>query len=71
MKEVPAPESDVPGERASPTQPVPLKPPPLSRQRFTEEDATDEGVEITAVVQHARVMARLAAMFGSDGILDL
>ena len=41
VKEIPAPPSDVPGEEAHPTQPVPLKPPPLARQKFTEEDATD------------------------------
>jgi quinoprotein glucose dehydrogenase len=41
VRETPAPASDVPGEQASPTQPVPLKPPPLSKQTFTEEDATD------------------------------
>jgi quinoprotein glucose dehydrogenase len=41
VKEVPAPMSDIPGENSSPTQPVPIKPPPFSRVRFTEEDATD------------------------------
>jgi quinoprotein glucose dehydrogenase len=32
------PVSDVPGEQASPTQPIPTWPPPYARQRFTEED---------------------------------
>ncbi len=41
IEERPAPPSDVPGETLSPTQPFPLKPPPLSRQRLTEEDLTD------------------------------
>ncbi len=41
VKEVPAPPSDIPGEQASPTQPVPLKPPPFARQRVTDEDVTD------------------------------
>ncbi|HXZ68877.1 MAG TPA: PQQ-binding-like beta-propeller repeat protein, partial [Alphaproteobacteria bacterium] len=36
--ERPVPKSDVPGERASPTQPFPTWPPPYARQRFTEED---------------------------------
>lgn len=31
VKETPVPASDVPGERASPTQPIPVKPPPLGR----------------------------------------
>jgi quinoprotein glucose dehydrogenase len=41
VKEVPAGASDVPGEQAHPTQPVPVKPPPLARTRFTEDDVTD------------------------------
>jgi glucose dehydrogenase len=32
------PASDVPGEKASPTQPIPTAPPPFSRQSFTEKD---------------------------------
>ena len=35
------PESDVPGEAAWPTQPFPLKPPPLVRQTFREADISD------------------------------
>jgi quinoprotein glucose dehydrogenase len=37
---VEAPKSDVPGEEAAPTQPVPVKPPPFSRQHFTPDQAT-------------------------------
>jgi quinoprotein glucose dehydrogenase len=33
------PQSDVPGEFASPTQPFPLAPPPLAPQKISEEDA--------------------------------
>jgi quinoprotein glucose dehydrogenase len=35
------PASDVPGEAAWPTQPIPRRPPPFSRQSFREEDITD------------------------------
>jgi len=35
------PDSDLEGEAAWPTQPVPLKPPPFARQSFGEADATD------------------------------
>src|SRR5439155_1253126 len=35
------PESNVPGEAAWPTQPFPLKPPPLVRQSFGEADISD------------------------------
>jgi quinoprotein glucose dehydrogenase len=38
VEERPAPASDVPGERAWPTQPVPLAPPPLVPQRLSEAD---------------------------------
>jgi quinoprotein glucose dehydrogenase len=36
IEEIPAPPSDLDGEEANPTQPVPLKPPPFARQVFTE-----------------------------------
>jgi quinoprotein glucose dehydrogenase len=36
--ETPVPASDVPGERASPTQPVPLRPPPLARVGYAAGD---------------------------------
>lgn len=48
VEERPFPPSDVPGERASPTQPVPTKPPPLVPQRLTEDDLyapTEEHLE--------------------------
>jgi quinoprotein glucose dehydrogenase len=38
IEERPAPASDVPGERAWPTQPVPTAPPPLVPQHLTEVD---------------------------------
>ena len=38
IEERPVPASDVPGEVASPTQPIPTWPEPFARQRFTEED---------------------------------
>ncbi len=41
VHDVPVPRSDVPGEEAWPTQPVPLKPPPLVRQAITEADLTN------------------------------
>lgn len=40
VEERPVPPSDVPGERASPTQPMPLLPKPFARQRLTEQDLT-------------------------------
>jgi quinoprotein glucose dehydrogenase len=38
IEERPVPQSDVPGEQSSPTQPFPTLPPPFARQSFTERD---------------------------------
>ena len=38
IEEKPVPQSGVPGERSSPTQPIPSKPPPFARQTFRPED---------------------------------
>jgi len=38
IEERPVPRSDMPGEEAWPTQPVPTKPPPFARQKFTVDD---------------------------------
>jgi quinoprotein glucose dehydrogenase len=48
IEERPVPPSSVPGEKSSPTQPVPIKPPPIARTGFraddivTAADTTDE-----------------------------
>jgi quinoprotein glucose dehydrogenase len=38
IEERPVPQSDMPGEEASPTQPFPIVPPPFARQKFTVAD---------------------------------
>ena len=38
------PQSDVPGEKTSPTQPFPVKPPPLSRDGAADASRTDDGL---------------------------
>lgn len=57
VKEVPAPASDLPGENASPTQPVPVKPPPIARQEITDDDVTNISPEV-----HAAALKALQAM---------
>jgi len=42
VEEQPVPASDVPGEQAWPTQPIPIKPPALVPQRLSEEDLWDQ-----------------------------
>jgi quinoprotein glucose dehydrogenase len=46
IEERPVPASDVPGERAARTQPVPTKPAPFAPQGFTEADVVDFTPEI-------------------------
>ena len=41
IEEKPVPASDLRGEKAWPTQPLPSKPPPLMRQRYTEADISN------------------------------
>ena len=48
IEERPVPQSDVPGERTSPTQPFPTKPAPFDRQGFTEADLIDFTPELYA-----------------------
>jgi quinoprotein glucose dehydrogenase len=38
IEERPVPQSDIPGEKSSPTQPFPVLPEPFSRQTLTEDD---------------------------------
>jgi quinoprotein glucose dehydrogenase len=51
MEERPVPGSDVPGEQSSPTQPIPLKPPPIARVSYAPGDivtAADTNAEHAA-----------------------
>jgi quinoprotein glucose dehydrogenase len=48
VEERPVPSSDVPGEKASPTQPHVLKPPPYTRQVFTQDELTNISLEAHA-----------------------
>ena len=41
VEERSVPKSDVPGETTSPTQPIPLKPPPLARVSYAPDDLID------------------------------
>ena len=46
IEERPVPQSNVPGERTSPTQPFPTKPPPFDRQGTSEDQLVDFTPEI-------------------------
>jgi glucose dehydrogenase len=45
VEERPVPKSDTPGEESWPTQPFPLKPPPLARMSMTEDDISNRTPE--------------------------
>jgi quinoprotein glucose dehydrogenase len=63
IEERSVPPSDLKGERAWATQPVPLKPPAFSRQAFTEADATDVSPASRAAVLERLRQVRSAGQF--------
>ncbi|MBL8209210.1 MAG: PQQ-binding-like beta-propeller repeat protein [Bryobacterales bacterium] len=48
IHEVPQPASELPGDETHPTQPIPVKPPPLTRQLYTAADVSDISPEAKA-----------------------
>jgi quinoprotein glucose dehydrogenase len=61
IEERPVPKSDVPGELAFPTQPFPVKPPPIARNSFRPEDLVT-AEDTTA--EHAQACRDLIAKNG-------
>jgi quinoprotein glucose dehydrogenase len=59
IREQPVPASDIPGEQSSPTQPIPVKPPPFSEQFLDESNITDIGS-----ANRESVLARLRKIRG-------
>ncbi|RRB01203.1 outer membrane protein assembly factor BamB family protein [Larkinella rosea] len=54
IEEKPFPASDIPGEKASLTQPIPLKPAPFTRQIFTEKDINETVADRDEIVGQLR-----------------
>ena len=63
VEERAVPASDLKGERAWPTQPVPVKPPAFARQSFTEDDATEISPASRAAVLERLRQVRSAGQF--------
>jgi quinoprotein glucose dehydrogenase len=61
VEERPVPKSDVPGELAFPTQPFPVKPPPLARNSYKPEDLVAAS-DTTA--EHAQACAEFVEKVG-------
>jgi quinoprotein glucose dehydrogenase len=63
IDERPVPPSDIPGEAAWPTQPIPQKPAAFVRQLFSENEITDISPEARKAVLERFVKVRPHAMF--------
>jgi len=63
IEEKPVPPSDVPGEKASPTQPVPSRPAPFEYQGVTVNDLVDFTPEIRALAQKAIEGFKIGPLF--------
>ena len=63
INEKPVPASDVPGERASPTQPVPSKPAPFEYQGVTVDDLVDFTPEMRQMALSAVKAFRIGPLF--------
>jgi quinoprotein glucose dehydrogenase len=63
VHEEPAPASDVPGEHAWPTQPVPAKPPAFTEQGVTLDDAFDLTPGLKAAARERMSALRLGPVF--------
>ena len=75
IEERPVPQSRVPGEQLSPTQPFPTKPPPFDRQGATEDDLIDFTPELREEALEIASKLKLGPIFepliveGEDGKL--
>ena len=63
IEERPYPPSDIPGERAWPTQPLPVRPPPFTRQTLSASDITDRTPEAQRIVGEQLARMRSGGQF--------
>jgi glucose dehydrogenase len=68
--ETPVPASDVPGERASPTQPVPSRPAPYDVQGFSETDLIDYTPALKARALELIRPFRMSELFTPPSLAD-
>jgi quinoprotein glucose dehydrogenase len=66
----PVPQSDTPGERSSPTQPIPTKPAAYDRQGFTTDDLLDFTPALRAEALEAIKPFRLGALFAPASLRE-
>jgi quinoprotein glucose dehydrogenase len=63
IEERPVPQSDVPGEKTSPTQPFPTRPPAFDRQGVTVDDLIDFTPELRAQAVQALSRYKMGPLF--------
>ena len=68
--EMPVPQSDVPGERTSLTQPIPSRPAPFERQGFTVDDLIDFTPEIKAEAMQIAANYRMGPLYTPPSLID-
>ena len=70
IEERAVPQSEVPGERTSPTQPFPTKPAPFERHGVTEDDVIDFTPELRAEALEILKQYRYGPVFSPPSLLD-
>ena len=68
--EMPVPQSDVPGERASLTQPIPSRPAPFERQGFTVDDLIDFTPAIKAEAMEIAANYRMGPLYTPPSLIE-
>jgi len=68
--EMPVPQSDVPGERTSLTQPIPSRPAPFERQGFTYDELIDLTPELRTEAMEIAGHYRLGSLYAPGSLLD-
>ena len=70
IEERPVPQTDIPGEWTSPTQPFPTKPSPFDRQGFSEDDLIDFTPELFAEALTIARRYRWGSLFAPGSLVD-
>jgi len=68
IEEVPVPASDVPGERLSPTQPIPVKPPSFARQGLSDDELIDFTPELKAKAREILAQYRYGDIYAPPSL---
>ncbi|NNM34094.1 MAG: PQQ-binding-like beta-propeller repeat protein, partial [Gemmatimonadetes bacterium] len=69
IEERPVPQSDVPGERTSPTQPFPTRPPPFTRQGVDPDDLIDFTPELRAEAEAILAQLRHGPLYTPPSVV--